>query len=130
MEGIIFHTLKGIRGWSKLNISTIDVYKIKDIYYNKRLFCIFDRNYPYTLIIKYNEPQESINLAPGINFKGGVTLSLVNNMCLISDITKRYKTEIEVKNEIEEINIKQKKIELLKKHFENQINDKYFNYYF
>ena len=121
MKGIIFHTLKGIKGWSELSISTIDIYKIKNIYYEKRLFCIFNKNHPYNLIIEYHEPTESIDLVPGINFNGGITISLVSQMNLITDITKRYKTEIEVKNEIEEIKIKQKKIELFKQKIANQI---------
>ena len=123
MKGIIFHTLKGIKGWSDLSISIIDVYKIKNIYYEKRLFCIFNKNHPYNLIIEYHEPTESIGLVPGINFNGGLTTSLVNKVSLIANITKRYKTEIEVKNEIEEIKIKQNKIELLKKKFISQINE-------
>ncbi len=121
MQGILFHTLKGIKGWSELCISTIDVYKIKQIYYTKRLFCIFNKDHPYNLIIEYNEPNESMGLAHGINSNGGFTTSLVNKVSLTEIITKRYKTEIEVKNEIEEIEMKQQKIKLYKQNIINQV---------
>ena len=94
MKGIIFHTSKGIKGWSELGILTVDVYKIKDIYYKKRLFCIFNKDHPYNLTIDYHEPRESIGLAPGINLYGGFTFSLVKKVHLTANITKRYKTEI------------------------------------
>ena len=121
MQGILFHTLKGIKGWSELSISIIDVYKIKKIYYTKRLFCIFNKDHPYNLTIEYNEPTESSELAYGINSNGGFTTSLVNKMHLTAIITKRYKTEIEVNNEIKEIEIKQQKIELFKQNIINQV---------
>lgn len=122
MIGMIFHTLKGIAGWSILSISKIDIYKIKKIYYKKRLFCIFNREYPYNLIIIYNEPRSTVNFAPGINFNGEFTTSMVDSVSLTVNITKRYKTEIEVKNEIKEIQIKQNKIKLFQKKIESQIN--------
>ena len=119
---MIFHTLKGIKGWSTLSIQKIDIYKIKEIYYKKRLFCIFNRDHPYNLIIIYNEPRTTIDFAPGINFNGGFTTSMVESTSLTVNITKRYKTEIEVKNEIKEIQMKQNKIKLFQKKIESQIN--------
>ena len=114
--------MKGMKGWSELSISTIDVYKIKDIYYKKRLFCIFNKNHPYKLTIEYDEPTESMGIASGINFNRGFTTSLVKEVDLTVDITKRYKTEIEVINEIKETRMKQNKIELLKKKFASQMD--------
>ena len=121
MNGILFHTLKGIKGWGELCISTIDVNKITHIYNKKRLFCIFNKDHPYNLTIKYYEPKESYSLAPGISFYGGITASLVKEVQLIAYITKRYKTEIEVQNEIKEIKMKQQKIELFTQKIRNQI---------
>lgn len=122
MIGTIFHTLKGIKGWSISSISKIDIYKIKEIYYKKRLFCIFNRDHPYNLIIIYNEPRTTTNFAPGINFNGDLTTSMVDSVSLTVNITKRYKTEIEVKNEIEEIQMKQNKLKLFQNKFESYIN--------
>jgi|LauGreDrversion4_2_1035121.scaffolds.fasta_scaffold04984_10 hypothetical protein len=120
---MIFHTLKGIIGWSSLSISKIDICKIKKIYYKKRLFCIFDRDHPYNLIIIYNEPTPTIGFAPGFDlFDGDCTFSIVESVSLTVNITKRYKTEIEVKNEIEEIQMKQNKLKLFLNKFESNIN--------
>lgn len=121
MKGTIFHTLKGIKGWSQFNISTIDICKIKDIYYEKRLFCIFNKNHPYTLTIEYCEPTQSYGLVRGATFDGKFTTTLVSQIDLTTFMTRRYKSEIEVMNEIEEIKTKQKKIELLKIKFANQL---------
>lgn len=98
MEKLIYHTLKGVRGWSDLTFSKIDVFKVKNLHYDERLFCIFNRKYPYKLTIYYGTRQTYI-------------------------ITKRYKTETEVQNEINEIQLKQKKIESLKNKFMNENRD-------
>ena len=100
MERLIFHTLKGIRGWSWLNISTIDVYKVIEIYHDKRAFCILNRDYPYKLTIKYN----------------------VQNIQYY--ITKRYQTEAEVLKEINDINLKRSKMNSLKHKFIKEHMDK------
>ena len=100
MKGLVYHKLKGIRGWSNLNISKIDVYKVMDIYYEKRLFCILNKDYPYKLIIEYHAHPK-----------------------YIYNITKRYKTEIEVQNEVSEIILKQSKIESLKSKFIHENKD-------
>jgi len=33
-----------------------NIQKINDVWYKKRLFCIFDKNLPYKLTIEYYEP--------------------------------------------------------------------------
>ncbi len=97
MEGLVYHTLKGIRGWGNLNISKIDVHRIEEIYYEKRLFCILNKDYPYKLTIEYHTHKNDTH-----------------------NITKRYKTEIEVQNEVYEIKLKQTKIESLRTKFINK----------
>jgi hypothetical protein len=121
MQGLIFHTLKGKLGWSHLKIIHIDVYKIIEINYHKRLFCIFNKDHPYTLTIEYDEPKESIGFNYGINSNGGTTTMITREVNLTQQITKRYKTEMDVKNEMEEIKKKQQRIKLLKQTFVNQM---------
>ena len=103
----MIHILKGLNGWSKLNISSIDINKIKNINYKKRLFTIFDTNYPYTLTIEYNEPLYHYGIAPGYGLYGPSII--VNHVYLTQYITKRYATEIEIQIEIKEIKNKQNK---------------------
>ena len=79
----IFHILSGIDGWSFLFIRIIDVNKVLNIKYNKRLFCFLEKDYTYTLKITYDEP---FNIGP---------IFLPS-----SKLTKRYKTEMECQNEI------------------------------
>lgn len=122
MRGLIFHNLKGIKGWSDLSISQINVYKIKEIFYKKRLFCIFNKNYRYTLTIKYSEPNEYYMPIIVYGGHGITTTSLVKQVNLTQIITKRYLTEADVINEIEEIKLKQQKIELIKKNLINVID--------
>jgi hypothetical protein len=122
MEGLIHHTLKGIKGWSFLSISTIDIYKVKEICYKKRLFCVFDRKHPYTLTIEYNEPQKRFTIAPGMCVNGFYTMVLTYYETSISLITKRYQTKDEIENEINEIKLQQQKMELFKNQLRNKIN--------
>jgi len=119
MQGLIFHRLKGINGWSKLSINNLDVYNIINYEYNKREFTIFNQEYPYTLSIKYNYPTQEFALTCGIPF---VTVILNDYVKLHHDITKRYKTEECIINEINEIKEKQKKLELIKENLLKSIN--------
>ena len=52
LRGVVFHTLKGIDGYSSLNYSKIDVAKVVDITWRKRLFCIHDREQKFMVEIK------------------------------------------------------------------------------
>ena len=128
MQGLIFHTLKGIRGWSSLNISTIDVHKVINIEHKKRLFCLFDRQYPYSLEIVYNEPTEIPAVAPVFNPRShaGVGHVVLHNTYLTQTITKRYATEKEVQTEIAEIEAKQEKLNLIHQRIVAEIKEKYF----
>lgn len=105
ITNLIFHTLKGIQGWSHLAINKIDVAKVVDMSYHKRLFMIFNRTHPYTLHITYSEPIERLKPAPVIGGQGGT--ALVKQVDLTQYITKRYKTLDEAENEIKEIMKKQ-----------------------
>ena len=117
MRGFVFHTLKGIPGWSYLTIGKIDVAKVISIGYSKRLFMITDRKFPYNLEISYENPHDSV--------RGGFSASghfvAVNGVELKSEITKRYQTEAEVVNEINEIKSKQKKLKDWQQQLESTI---------
>ena len=120
MKPILYHTLKNfVRGWSGFYINPIDIRKIKNIYYNKRLFCIFDPEYEYTLSIHYYNPRSEYT--PNIMFiNGRSNIVLSEKYVEESYMTLRYKTECEVKKEIEEIEKLQDKI----KEFDRIQNDK------
>lgn len=107
MSSNIFHILKGIPSWSICNISKIDVTKVKDIFYTTRIIKIFDKEYDYTLTIEYKEPKKVLKSYP-IIVPGGAIPIFRTEIEETQFITKRYKTEIECKNEIEEIRSKQK----------------------
>ena len=54
MSPTLYHTFRGfVRGWSEFHINPIDIRKIIKISHRKRLFCIIDREYKYTLDIIY-----------------------------------------------------------------------------
>lgn len=94
-KNCFFHTLKGINGFSNYNLQTLDIAEIRNISYNKRSFCLFDKKFPFTLRISYSIthfPQE-----------------------FNSTITKRYCSEKECQDEMDEIYEKQKKLERIKK---------------
>ena len=106
MQNIIKHTLKGKNGWSILNLSVIDVAKIKSIDFRKRVFCIFDKDLPYTLDIKYYEPKQHTSIAP--TFTGrGVGFTVVTETKVYQNITKRYSTQEECMKEVHDIHEKQ-----------------------
>jgi hypothetical protein len=94
---MLYHILKGIPGQSSLSINKIDVFKIIDMNYHKRLFMMVDRKHPYTLRINYSHIEIEPPMFP---FLG-------NNVTSESIITKRYKNLKEIHEEIDEIKRKQ-----------------------
>lgn len=121
MYGIIKHTLKGIRGWSELCIETIDVAKVIQLNYIKRLFMITNREYPYTLKIKYENIHNEMTFMPTIPLgKGSIGMTSVFYTETESILTKRYKTEQDIINEIDEIKAKQDRLKDLLKEVGNQ----------
>jgi hypothetical protein len=97
ITGILFHKLSGINGWSRMSLQCVDVAKITDVFYRKRLFKLFDREYDYTLYIKYNEPMDDFR------YVAGKHPSFVIATKTEHFISKRYKTEKDVIDEMKEI---------------------------
>jgi len=97
---LIFYRLKGINGWSIQQKQNIDVANVLDISYHKRVFMLFDRDYPYTLSIKYAIFDEK----PPFNKP--------TYMTKIGEqyITKRYRSEEDVEEDINQIMLKQKQL--------------------
>ena len=128
MKPILYHTLKNfVRGWSKFYINPIDIRKITNIYYNKRLFCIFDPEYEYTLRINYYNPRieyiiNNIVIYSIYNYTPFINIPYISEQYVEeSYMTLRYKTECEVKKEIEKIKKLQDKI----KEFDRKQNNKF-----
>ena len=91
--------LKGISGWSLLKLNIVDVTKIEGFNLEKRMFKMFDREYPFTLTVWYYEKTA---------FKYDSYR-----------IKKRYKTLDEAQNEINEIFKKQQ--QLCDPHFDQNL---------
>lgn len=111
MFGVLFHSLSGKNGWSYLKLNKIDVAKVIKMSCNERLFCIFDRDHPYTLTIKYDQPDSRTTASPVIG-SGGFQTVIHDEYVPNQLITKRYKSKNDVMKEIDDIN---KKKELLQK---------------
>lgn len=121
MSPTIYHTFRNfVKGYSFFHHNPIDVRKVIEIYYRKRLFCILDREYKYKLIIEYSNPRSNLTITPMITFGGQVGVAYTRIYEESSLMTLRFKTEKEVKNEINEIKIKQNLIS----EFDNEQNIK------
>lgn len=124
-SGLFMKTLKGSRGWSHLQLEQIDISRVIDVNYRKRTFCIFDRDRPYTLDIKYHYPKDEIKINPIIGGKGGFVVSeSVKNDHMI---TRRFRTESEVIAEVKEIRDYQEQVEKLKEMYKNELLSKLKN---
>ena len=100
----IKYTLRGKSGWSICKFKNISISEVVELSYHKRQFMIFDRKFPYTLNIMYYKPKimtNTIVMNPTIYNK--------YEKCWFV-ITKRYKTEQDILNEINDIKQKQKLI--------------------
>jgi hypothetical protein len=95
-KNIHFHTLGGINGLSGTNLNKLDVARIKNIKYYERLFCINDRDHPYTLKITYNMD----------NSKTTIT----ENFGTDTIITKRYQSIKDCQYDMDKIKTKQNRL--------------------
>lgn len=116
MFGHLFHTLKGTPGWSRLWLEHIDVGRVIDIGYHKRLFMICDKDRPYALMIKYDLPITYTSIAPTM-IRGKSGFTAYRRTRLIQNISCRYKTEMDVIHDIKRIKLAQ---QVLQKIFETQ----------
>jgi hypothetical protein len=116
LPGVMFHNLKGIRGWSICEERNLDVSLIKFISYRKRLFMLFDTKYPYTITVDYKLPRQRITFNPVITanhqgYSGGVSMSERTELSQL--ITTRLESEQECVDELIAISHKQKALDLL-----------------
>lgn len=85
------------------------VYKINDISFHERLFCIFDKEYPFELNISYKEMSKKLELAPNIGGKGGFQLQ--ESTSLETNYRFRFETEDECQKHIDEVKKKKQLID-------------------
>lgn len=95
-KDFLFHTLRGIDGWSDLKLSTVDVARVLDISCEKRQTRILDVQYPYKLTITY-DILDHVNCVK-CGFYG------------TKYVTKRYRSKSECQEDIDAIKIKQLKL--------------------
>jgi hypothetical protein len=121
----INHKLKNyVRGWSYFYCNPLDVRKIINMVYRKRIFCIRDREYKYKLTIEYFNPRSKTTLSPNITLGGGIGTVIHNEYVETSIITLRYKTEKEIIDEMDKV----KKIQNIIKIYDNEQNKKLQEY--
>ena len=116
MSKQIYHTFRGfMRGWSDVHCNPIDITKIISMKNTRRLFCIKDVEYPFTLTIEYHDPKEEIVFAPMlVPMFVPILIPIIYNDNT-SIMTLRYKTSQEVYNEINTIKNMQNDIKNLLK---------------
>jgi hypothetical protein len=120
MNATLLHNLKShVKGWSSFYVNPIDIRKVIDISYNKRLFCIFDSEYKYTLRIEYYNPRSEITTSPVFTSRGS-GVAITESYKEISIMTIRYKTKNEINQEINEIY----KLKNIIKNFDEEQNKK------
>ena len=80
----------------KIREQVFKVYKIQDIFYYERLFCIFEKKNPFELKIKYKELSNETEVNPV--FAGG---HLGFSTSTITKTSKDYYFRIETREECE-----------------------------
>lgn len=121
-QNIIFHRLKNcVNGLSECNYNNLDVSKIVNLEYSKRLFCINDKKYPWTLGIVYHEPEIHINSLIFTFPLGNIGISKTPvNIEEYKIIRKRYASKSDIIQEIRNINYKINKL----KKYQQSTSDK------
>ena len=118
------YTLKHhVKSYSGLYINPLNIRNIISIYYRERLFCIFDCDYKYSLKLEYYKPHNESNESLVLG-TGGIGIAFTNEYVETDTMTVRYKTENEVKQEIQEMI----KLHNYVKKYDNEQNIKLRNY--
>lgn len=121
MTATLFHRfMYYVRGWSRFHVNPIDVRRIINIRYRKRLFCITDRAFKFTLEIEYYEPRS----------KPPTPMPVINGYFKVDPIsyaydkprlmTLRYKSEYQIKRQIEMV----KNLQNILKKLDDKQNEK------
>lgn len=123
MYGIptIKHALSkdSIQKIGSIGVDMLDIRKVVSMDVRKRLFCILNRTHPYELEIKYDIPTSKVTLSP-VFTGGGMGFALTDKYSNTSEITMRYRTEWDAKQEMRAITTKQQQIKL----YDEEINKK------
>lgn len=107
------------RGWSSFYTNPLDIRKIINIGYHKRLFCLWDPEYKYTATVTYYNPRAVSTVSPVITQRGHIGIAYTATYKDNSVMTVRYKTENEILQLIDDIN---KRKDAISK-FDKQQND-------
>jgi hypothetical protein len=95
------YKFKGLIRWSRVNISDINIHNIESIKQRERLFCLFDKDKPYSLDVVHMTDYAPIN-----NFTiGGLYITNRVPFYRYAGITTfRYQTKEECDEEINIVN--------------------------
>lgn len=101
-----------VKGWSDFYINPVDVRKVLSISHRERLFCLFDRDYKYTMDIGYANPANVSKMVPVFTTRGvGFAPTSQFDMDNVSMMTVRYKTMKDLDEDRSEILRLQKLLE-------------------
>lgn len=100
------------------------VYKINNVNFSERLFCIFDKDKPYELSVEYKELSTSLEAAPIIGGKGG-GFQLQQKIDTEKYYSFRLSTKEECQKHINEIEKKRELINDLLINFTNELMIEY-----
>lgn len=130
LVNLIHHRLRGGKGWGP-NRTKIDVGRVINMNKSRRLFCLFDRDKPYDLVIKYADQISTLPIKP-INTSIIPYRSEYTRCLDVRDydfFTRRYRSYDELMKDMDEIKEKiirldeisdQLEIDLLKPFTQNE----------
>ena len=118
IAGIFSYELKGVQGRFSIKSNIVDIADIICINGYKRMFCILDKDYCYSLQIECSNIEtkayRALVIAPF-----GVGLAFIPEKTILIDL--RFKTEEEMNSEIDEIEEKQKLLDELAQKIRNKL---------
>lgn len=103
MTATLRYTVRNcVRGWSGYFTPEIDVRTVMTINYHERMFCLFDRDHPWTVYMKIYNPRSESSVAPVIA-GGRFGIAFTNEYRESSMMTLRFQTEKHATDMINEI---------------------------
>ena len=109
LQGVVFHSFQGkLAWWSSDDIVLLDVSKMSNIYYKKRMFKIFDRECDYKVVIHYRDPQDGFISGTGVI----PVVPVISYGCRATHVlSRRFATKESAMAEIEVIAEKKEKLD-------------------
>lgn len=84
--------------WTGIELKEIHAKQVINADHGRRLFCLFDQDYPYDLVIRVRHMEKKLVARPGMG-NGGMVVTFGYETSTEETLVRRYKTEEDARSD-------------------------------